>query len=291
MKEDVFFETNASLLHYLFNTARFWIPYLQTIFDHLQLIVMRYIIFISLLTLPFFSVAQKLEGPFKATAAQYGDINADPLDMMKEQIVKVFKNGYWIATTFGNSLHPFKGCTGGTYEVKDGKYIEKVDFSSWDSTAVGKVFIFDCKVLPNQFAQKGYVNSVKYPNHLVNESYRKIPPVYPLKNHSLEGVWFLQSTVWDGDNPFPNPVTEIKIYTYPRFTWAQYDAATKRFIGAGGGTYRFDGKKLVETIEYFTYEMALGTEFNVDVQLAPNGTMLQTSWGGRMIETWKKADR
>ncbi len=246
------------------------------------------LLFVANLFFLFSLSAQKLEGPFQATAAQYGDINANPLDMMRENVVKIFKDGYWIAASFGNSVNPFRGCTGGRFTVKEGKYYEEVIFSSWDSTAANRQFIFDCTVTTDRFAQWGYVNSVKYPNHLVDEKYQKIIPTVPLKNNSLEGVWYLETTVWDGDNPFHSKIEEIKIYSYPRFAWAQYNAVTNQFIGAGGGTYHFDGETLVETVEYFTYELALGTRFKVEVSMKPNGTMQQVSWGGRMVEIWSK---
>jgi hypothetical protein len=237
----------------------------------------------------FFSVgAQTPQGPFQATAAQYGDINADPLDMMRENVVKIFKDGYWIAASFGNSVRPFRGCTGGRYSVKDGKYMEDVAFSSWDSTAANRQFVFDYTFSPGQFTQKGYVNSMKYPHHLVDEKYQQIVPAVPLKNNALEGVWYLESTVWDGDNPFSSKIEEVKIYAYPRFAWAQYNAVTNRFIGAGGGTYQYDGEQLIETVEYFTYEIALGTKFKVEVSMKPNGTMQQVSWDGRMVEIWSR---
>lgn len=232
--------------------------------------------------------AQKLEGPYQATAAQYGDINADPLDMMRENVVKIFKDGYWLAASFGNSVRPFRGCTGGRFTLKNGKYNEEVIFSSWDSTAANSQFTFDFTIAPDQFTQRGYVNSLKYPNHLVDEKYKKIIPAEPLKNNSLEGVWYLETTVWDGDNPFHSKIEEIKIYAYPRFAWAQYNAVTNQFIGAGGGTYQYDGEELIETVEYFTYEIALGTRFKVEVSMKPNGTMQQVSWGGRMVEIWSR---
>jgi hypothetical protein len=250
---------------------------------------MKKISFLLFVSISISVSAQNLEGAFNAISAQYGEINASPLDMMRERVVKIFKDGYWMAVSFGNSIHPFRGCTGGTFIVKNGKYIETVLFSSWDSTAVGKAFKFDCKVMKDDFEQKGFVNSQKYPNHLVFEEYKRINPELSLKDSSLEGVWFLQSTVWDGDDAFKAPISEMKIYAYPRFAWAQFNTETRQFVGAGGGTYQYDGSTVMEKIDYFTFDMAMGINFKVDVFMKPDGQMQQTSWGGRMVELWKRA--
>ncbi|HMO33513.1 MAG TPA: hypothetical protein PKE63_04230 [Lacibacter sp.] len=234
--------------------------------------------------------AQLPQGPYIVTTAQYGDFNASPLDAMKEHVVKVFKDGYYITASFGNSFKPFRGSSGGRYSVRDGKYVETVQFSSWDTGLVNRVLQFDYKLTPDGFLQKGIINTGSYKNHYLLEDYKKIEPPVPLQNSQLEGVWMLKSTYWDDADPFLNPIEEIKIYAYPRFAWAQYNAVTREFVGAGGGTYRFDGTNLVEVIEYFTYEMALGSEFKVEVRFNDDGTIQQTSWGGRMVEIWKRAN-
>lgn len=234
--------------------------------------------------------AQIPEGAFKITAAQYGDKISTPEELMSRQIIKIFKDGYWISTFFGDPQKPFSGSGGGTFTTANGKYIEKLLFYSWDSTAVGDVYHFDYRLEGNRYFQNGKMNSDKYPDHVIKEEFVKMKTDIPLKNNSLEGAWILQSATWDSKNAYDQPIEQIKIYAYPRFAWAQYNSNTKQFIGAGGGTYQFDGKNVTEHIEYITYNgIALSTDVNVEVKKSPDGTMQQTTWQGRMVETWKKA--
>jgi hypothetical protein len=80
----------------------------------------------------------------------------------------------------------------------------------------------------------------------------------------------------------------IKIYAYPRFAWAQYNAVTKQFMGAGGGTYQFDGNKLTENIEYITYdEVPLNKPYELDIVKTTDNKFQQTGQN-KFIETWKR---
>lgn len=250
---------------------------------------MKNLLWLFCLLMYSFSSAQSIDGAYKIVKAKYGTGDSSEFDIMHEHCIKVFKDGYWITAFFGNSLKPFGGTRGGTFTLKNGKYIEKMNFNSWDSTAVGKQFEFEYKLKDDYYVQKGMINTDRFKDFLMVQEFRKMTDVVPLKNTSLEGVWFLINTRWDGDDAYEKPIEEIKIYCYPRFAWAQYDPVTKQFIGAGGGTYQFDGENLVEHIEYFTYDIALESNFNVDVKIAADGTIQQTSWGGRMIQKWKRA--
>jgi hypothetical protein len=238
----------------------------------------------------FYSLqGQPLTGAYKIVKAQYGKSDSSEFDTMHEHCIKIFKDGYWITAFFGNSLKPFEGTRGGTFTLKNGKYYEKMDFNSWDSTAVGKEFEFDYKHDDHRYIQKGMINTDRFKDFLMVQEFRKMTAAEPLKNTKLEGVWFLKNTRWDDDDSYEKPIEEMKIYCYPRFAWAQYDPVTRQFIGAGGGTYQFDGENLIEHIEYFTYDLALGADYKIEVKIGNDGSVQQTSWGGRMIQIWNKA--
>jgi hypothetical protein len=44
----------------------------------------------------------------------------------------------------------------------------------------------------------------------------------------------------------------LKLLTGTRFQWMAINPATKEFFGTGGGTYRFENGKYIETIEFFS---------------------------------------
>ncbi len=230
------------------------------------------------------------DGAFKIVEAQYGDKPMSKENISKEMIVKIFKDGYWIGAFFGSPAKPFNGSCGGTYKIKDGKYIETVNFYSWDSTAVGRIYTFNYALTGNQYVQEGYMDSEKYKHLFIKEKYEKTVPSEPLKNTFLEGAWKMQSGEWDdtrlGEGPYKN-VEAIKIYAYPRFAFAYYNEKTNQFVGAGGGTYQFDGEKLTEHVEYFSWgkpEFPIA-DFNVTIT---NGLYTQSGWQNGLKETWKK---
>jgi hypothetical protein len=136
----------------------------------------------------------------------------------------------------------------------------------------------------------GRINSEKYHDFTVKEEYIKIKSDIPLKDASLEGAWQLKGAEWGGKpgEASVNNFEQIKIYSYPRFAWAQYNQKTKQFFGAGGGTYQYDGKKLVEHIEYMTYNLALSTDYLIEVKKLADGTLQQVSQEGMFKEIWQR---
>lgn len=200
--------------------------------------------------------AQTPDGAFKITGAQYGDTAMTKEAITKQTIIKLFKDGYWIAAFFGDPARPFYGSGGGTFKIENGRYVEKLDFYSWDSTAVGKVYTFDYKLTPTAYHQEGRINSDQYKNYIIKEDFEKITAAEPLKNAGLEGAWQLKQADWGtakfGEGTYAG-MAGIKIYAYPRFAWAYYNPTTKHFESAGGGTYQFDGTTLTEKLEYWSY--------------------------------------
>ncbi|GAA4414413.1 hypothetical protein GCM10023187_43870 [Nibrella viscosa] len=98
----------------------------------------------------------KLNGAFRQVRYKYGAMtNWGSRDSVT--VIKVFRDGYWLGAFYDDKrqsrydektagIRSFNGACGGTYELKGGKYIETVNFYSWDSTAVGNTFAFDYKV-------------------------------------------------------------------------------------------------------------------------------------------------
>ena len=249
-------------------------------------------IFSLLLLTSLFTIAQKLDGAFIVTGGQHGDKILSVADIEKQKVIKIFKNGYWIGAFFGNPQQPFNGTCGGTYKTENGKYIETVNFYSWDSTAVGDTYSFNYSLNKDSYIQDGKMDSEKYPNYIIREEFAKLKSDIPLKDPSMEGVWVLQDATWKDVAGKENSVKnyeQIKIYSYPRFAYAQYNPVTRQFIGAGGGTYQYDGKKLIEHIEYTTYNDAIGSKYEIKQKQLSTGVVQQLSKKGLYKETWERA--
>lgn len=230
-----------------------------------------------------------LNGSYKIIKAYYGNAN-EAYNISGTTIVKIFKNGYWLSAFFGNSDKPFDGAGGGTYKLKDDQYIEKLNFFSWDSTAVGSAVPFTYKLDGDNFSQDGLLNTGKYHNYTIKEEYKKILTNTPLLNDGLEGVWFMQSGDWAnsklGEGIYKN-VSVMKIYSYPRFAFAYYDSTRNSFVGAGGGTYQFDGKKLSENLEYWSWGTPKYPKPDFAITISGDEA-IQKGWDNGLAETWKK---
>ena len=258
--------------------------------------------FLTLLTLIFLAFSadepvNKLNGAYRQVKRKYGSMTTwQTRDSVT--VVKVFKDGYWMAA-FYDDKRPgrlaFDGACGGTYELRNGKYIEKVSFYSWDSTAVGNKFTFDYKVNSKTYEQYGMMNSDKYKNYPINEICERITTREPLKNKSLEGAWFMKEGYWGGAHRFGEGVYKtsevIKIFSYPMVVYAYYDLATHAFQGAGGAMYQFDGDTLTETNEFWSWQKdgkRKGFVGKHKISLE-NGQLIQQGWEGKLREVFAKA--
>lgn len=238
----------------------------------------------------------KLNGAFRQTKNKYGSMTDwKPRDSVT--VIKVFRDGYWFGAYYGDKRKnrpAFDGACGGTYELKDSKYVEKVGFYSWDSTAVGNTFTFDYKISPKQYEQYGVMNSDKYKNYPINEVSERITAKEPLKNRALEGVWFMKEGQWGtdrlGEGKYKN-MQVVKIFSYPMVVYAYYNPVTRQFDGAGGATYQFDGKTLTETNEFWSWQpdgQRKGKAETFTIALE-NGQYVQQGWDSRLREVFAKA--
>ncbi len=247
--------------------------------------------FMAFLFLNIHLKAQAPEGPFKIVEAQYGEKAMTREEISKQSIIKIFKDGFWIAAFFGKPDQPFNGTGGGTFEIKNGKYVESLKFYSWDSTAVGEVYTFDYKLSGKNYWQEGKINSDKYKDFPIKEKFEKIPFKEKLEDASLEGVWQMQAGNWGssklGEGQYKD-VSVIKVFAYPRFAFAYYNENTKGFTGAGGGTYQFDGKTLTEYIEYWSWGKPKYPKSVFEVTIS-NDSYTQAGWDNNLQESWKKS--
>jgi len=234
-----------------------------------------------LISVPVMLFSQKLDGPFQAKEAQYGD---EPMEVLTGiQAVKLFKDGYWLTSFFGKQGENNSGTGGGTYRTSGNKYIETLWYYSWDSTASGQTYTFDYSLIGDEYRQKGYINSDKYKNYLIDERQVRLTTLIPLKDSSLEGAWLMEAKT-DADSE------GLRIYAYPSFQCSYFNKKTKKFIGSYGGRYWYDGKTLIEHIDFATFEVAIGTDAQIPITVK-NRTFIHTRAGSTKPETWIKSGK
>ena len=231
----------------------------------------------------------KIDGAYTLVAAKYGDSALSKEEIAKHKTLKICSNGYWIsATVFGNPKITVESASGGTYILKNGKYIETVNFDSRNDSGAGKTYDFDYKLQGDKYTRKGMMSNDKCSSCFINEEYHKMEMGRELSDKSLEGVWKLQMSEWFGKKVDDADFFQFKIYCYPYFAWAQYHSKGKDFIGVAGGTYRIDGLKLVEHVEYFSFYDIIPYDFEIDLTKFPSGTIQEVSMNGGGKEIWKK---
>lgn len=112
----------------------------------------------------------------------------------------------------------------------------------------------------------------------------------PLKNAMLEGSWVMQTGEWGaaklGEGEYQD-VTAVKLYAYPRFSFGYYNHKTKKFVGAGGGTYQFDGTTLTEKIEYWSWGTPRFPLSIFKVKITAD-EFTQEGWENGLRETWRR---
>ncbi|MEZ4905222.1 MAG: hypothetical protein R2822_27455 [Spirosomataceae bacterium] len=235
----------------------------------------------------------KLNGVYKMSQMKYG--TAKNWTKADDRLsIKVFMDGYWFSGGLKKGNKEVNGLCGGTYTLKNGKYIEHVDFYSWDSTAVGTSLMMDYKINAKEFRQYGKLNSDKYKDYSVDEIRERISINEPLKNAGLEGVWLMQEGYWGGTSRFGEGkyknFTMMKIYAYPYCVYAYYNPDTKNFDGGGIVRYQFDGKVLSETNELWTWDMSRRGKSETHKISFKDGKLIQEGWDGKLREVYAKAN-
>lgn len=238
-----------------------------------------------------------LNGAFRQVRNKYGTMT-EWRTRDSVTVIKVFRDGYWFGAYFDdkrNGHTSFNGACGGTYELKNGRYVEHVNYYSWDSTAVGNTFVFDYKVTPAEYHQFGKMNSEKYRDYPINEVSTRITAIEPLKNKGLEGVWRMKEGVWKnsklGEGKYKD-VEVIKLFSYPMAVFAYFNPKTKAFVGAGGVRYQYDGQTLTEVNEFWSWApdgSRKGFKRAHRITLT-DGRYVQTSEDGNLHELYERLD-
>ena len=201
---------------------------------------------------------KKLDGAYEIISG-LKDLSALGKDSVRT--ITLFKNGYWISTSFTKKM--IIKCSGGSYNIKNNHCIQTVNFNSVDTSTIGKEYRHeynsDDKYLIASFAAIG--TNKKTDSEIV---YKKISISEPLQNASLEGVWFPKPG--QAGYGYTDNKEVIRIFAFPAFVRTIYSFKEKRFLDTYGGTYQFDGKELIEKIEYSNYQLPPGSAIEWSVK-------------------------
>ena len=94
----------------------------------------------------------------------------------------------------------------------------------------------------------------------------------------LEGVWQIQSTVYDGEEQSIRQPKQIKIFTGKHFFYTYYDpnlGTSEPLLSAGHGSYTLSNGTLSETIVNHSNPALVGETFSVTIELSEDGNTFQ----------------
>ena len=95
---------------------------------------------------------------------------------------------------------------------------------------------------------------------------------------SLEGVWQIQSTAYDGEEQPIRQPQQVKIFTAAHFFYTYYDpnlGTAEPLLSAGHGTYTLNDGTLSETIVNHSNAALIGETFSVTLELSEDGDTFQ----------------
>ena len=113
---------------------------------------------------------------------------------------------------------------------------------------------------------------------------------------SLQGVWQISSTAYDGEMvDLPQP-PQIKIFTVERVIYTYYNPLSDdqpAYLSVGHGTYAYEAGSLSETIENHSNPDLIGETFEVEVSVSADGdAFTQVVDLGKYVlrETWTRVE-
>lgn len=248
---------------------------------------MKKLLFLTLLIITACKLKeQKIDGAYILVSAKYGDSALSKEKLAAHKTIRVFKKGYWVNVTYSGHLKTtVETAIGGTYIIKNDSCTEMVNFFSEDNSMVGRIQSSEYSLDGSKYFRRGKMDN----SNVTEEEYNKIITDTALKDTSLEGVWKRNFGEWFGDDSKKDTdFMQFKIYAYPNFVWAQYHVKGKDFIGVGGGTYQYDGKKLVEHVEYISYARTTPGNLEINVTKLPSNQIKQETADGAGKEIWEK---
>ncbi|HEY0678595.1 MAG TPA: hypothetical protein VGD17_09925 [Chitinophagaceae bacterium] len=197
-----------------------------------------------------------------------------------EVTMRMMREGYWIKASYLNSqIRTFTRCSGGTYLVKDGRCLQTKLFDSYEILETTPTDTFEIS-----FGDAGF----KLSNAEASEKYQRPKVDAALTDTTLEGVWQMVTAEWWGTKSSQQDFTQIKMFVHPCFMWVQYKPELNEFLGAGGGTYHYDGKQLLERLEFFSFRAQEPSDNWIQIRKTAPDQFYQVNAEGAGKESWQK---
>jgi hypothetical protein len=169
--------------------------------------------------------------------------------------VLIFANNYFSEGIFEKQSGKFLGTKGGSFQLSEGVLLLLFEFSTIDSTMVGKTDAVTFKINGEEL-------------ELGKWTWKRLDNGTP---GDLHGAWLISGRKQDGQivkRDTSGPRKTMKILSGTRFQWIAYNTETKQFMGTGGGTYTTVDGKYTENIGFFSRDDSrVGASLQFDYEL------------------------
>ena len=200
-------------------------------------------------------------------------------------VIKIVVDGYFTVADYNLSSKEFIGAQGGTFVVDKGRYTEKLEYYTQDSTRVGSTIVYNVSTKGKRLQLTGTKNGKQ-----VTETWERVDA----GETASAGAWRIRERETQPGQMTAMPRgarKTIKWLSGSRFQWAAINPETKQFFGTGGGTYTLQNGKYTEQIEFFSRDSKrVGMSVSFEHELK-NGDWhhrgLSTA-GNKIYEVWAK---
>jgi hypothetical protein len=197
-----------------------------------------------------------------------------------EQVL-LFMDGYFTHTTYDKATKQFMQTRGGTYTWQNNRLTVHYEFDTQKGGQIGQAVTYTASLKNGQLVAN-LAGSEEGWNRL-DEGQAPLAGLWKITARKQNGE--LQAIHQTGTRK------TVKILTGTRFQWAAIDPGTQQFMGAGGGTYTFQGGKYTELIEFFSRDSSrVGSSLTFDGRLE-NGEWHHSglsSRGDAIYEVWSR---
>jgi hypothetical protein len=205
--------------------------------------------------------AQQQIGTWRISSATYTNakMQRETVDQSKHHELKIITPTHFMWITYepdkdNPGKEAFGGAGGGHYTLNGIKYIETLEYASWEGYE-SNITDFSLRVEGDKMYQMGALSNQEGEKTIIEEEWQreKVPP----QDGKLVGTWHLQSQKVTGPDGKAAAMdmagnTKVRIITPTHWMYiAEHKQNGKReFVKADGGAYTLQGDRCLEKSEF-----------------------------------------
>jgi hypothetical protein len=113
-------------------------------------------------------------GVWKLDKAAYGEAREAAPPPGGEQALKFITPGHFYVVQYNSQSRKMNGFVFGSWEIKDGKYVETIKATSRGAELLGRSIPYTFAAGKKSFVQDGRVNTANFPNYKIEEHFTRV---------------------------------------------------------------------------------------------------------------------